>query len=53
MTDLFGNEREAPSAPAPPATQLELVDAAAEKNAIATGRPVSQERIAILYGPPD
>jgi hypothetical protein len=49
-TDLFGNETPPPGLrPERPATQLELIDAAAERAALASGRPKSQERIEILY----
>ena len=50
MTDLFGNE----SAPAwlrasAPAVATSLFDAAAERAAFASGRPVSQERTRITH----
>ena len=52
MKDLFGNE--GPPArgslrPVPAAAQPDLFTAAAESHAIASGRPVSQERIRVLY----
>lgn len=50
QTDLFGNDVDAPPGllPAVAPFQPELVDAAAERAAIRTGRPKSQERAEIL-----
>lgn len=50
MTDLFGNEHPDPSPSAKAGPQLNLVDAAAERLALASGRPRSQERAEILAG---
>jgi hypothetical protein len=49
--DLFGNEGPLPRAmqrPPEPVTQLDLLDAAAERAALASGRPKSQERAEIV-----
>lgn len=48
MIDLFGNERRETIAPPAPPKQLDLIDAAAERAALASGRPKSQERARIL-----
>lgn len=51
MVDLFGEERALPSSAlrAPePVVALTLFDHAAERTAIETGRPVSQERTKIV-----
>lgn len=48
MIDLFGNEHPE-QAPQSNAAQLSLIDAAAERNALQSGRPVSQERTEILH----
>ncbi len=48
MTDLFGNEGRAPRLslrPAAPIIALDLFDHAAERAALTSGRPKSQERI--------
>lgn len=47
MHDLFGNERPA-SAPIGKPIGLDLFNAAAEKKAMTSGRPVSQEKAEIL-----
>jgi hypothetical protein len=53
MTDLFGEDRPMPAAPRapaiPPAT---LFDLAAEQAAIASGRPLTQERLRIMQVTP-
>lgn len=50
--DLFGNERpEQRGAKASPVS-VSLFDAAAERNALASGRPKSQERAAIVSPDP-
>lgn len=49
MLDLFGNEvREPRGRASAPAVQLDLIDAAAERAAIESGRPKSQERCEIM-----
>lgn len=53
MIDLFGNEVDEPTLPAPAPKQLDLLTTAAELAAFASGRPLSQERAAIVAGDPD
>lgn len=48
--DLFGGEGLAPAAPAPAPVVLNLFDAAAERAALASGRPKSQERVILVAG---
>lgn len=51
MHDLFGNERPEPKGrDSAPAVQLNLIDAAAERAALESGRPKSQERCEIIAG---
>ncbi len=50
-TDLFGNERWEPGAATSEPTVLSLFDAAAEANALASGRALSQERAEIIAPP--
>jgi hypothetical protein len=46
--DLFGNER-SHVAPDAPAVALDLFTHAAERNALASGRPLSQERLLLTH----
>lgn len=48
MLDLFGTERSAPVASLPPALALSLFVAGAERAALDSGRPVSQELARII-----
>jgi hypothetical protein len=48
MIDLFGNDHPEPAGKAAPAVQLGLVEHAAERAALRSGRPVSQERSEIV-----
>jgi hypothetical protein len=48
MRDLFGNEHPEPRGPQGSPVSLALIDAAAERNALASGRPVSQQPTEIL-----
>lgn len=48
MLDLFGNEHPDAIGSAAPAKQLDLIDAAAERAALLSGRPKSQERADIV-----
>lgn len=48
MIDLFGNAHPEPAGKAAPAMQLGLVEHAAERAALRSGRPVSQERSEIV-----
>lgn len=52
MMDLFGNDRAEPRKPQPAPIALDLFEAAAERNAIATGRPKSQEHAELVAGLP-
>lgn len=49
MLDLFGNERPEPQKPAEPVFAPSLIDAAAERLALESGRPRSQELSEILF----
>lgn len=51
IVDLFGNER--PATEATQGVSLSLFDAAAERLAIASGRPVSQEHAEVMGAPSD
>lgn len=48
MRDLFGNQHPEPASKAP-VSSPNLFDATAERKALETGRPVSQERTEILH----
>ena len=50
MTDLFGNEAPEPVKPEIEPVAVSLFDHAAEWKAIASGRPVSQERSELMHG---
>ncbi len=48
MLDLFGNDRPQPRSRKTSAHQLDLLDVAAERAALASGRPKSQERAELV-----
>ena len=52
MTDLFGNDHPDQGAAVKAAAALSLFDATAERLALASGRPVSQERGELLFPSP-